>query len=55
VAWSEDGVIEAVEGTGPNFIVAVQCHPETLRGAADLRWQQMFNRFVQRCVHFATA
>ncbi len=55
VAWSEDGVIEAVEGTGPNFIVAVQCHPETLRGAADPRWQQMFNRFVQRCVNFATA
>jgi hypothetical protein len=54
-AWPEDGVIEAVEGTLPNFIVAVQCHPETLRGAADPRWQHMFNRFVQRCVTFAKA
>jgi putative glutamine amidotransferase len=49
VAWTHDGVIEAIEGTGPNFMVAVQCHPETLRGEADPRWQAMFDRFVQRC------
>ncbi|MBM4414617.1 MAG: gamma-glutamyl-gamma-aminobutyrate hydrolase family protein, partial [Chloroflexi bacterium] len=49
VAWSDDGIIEAVEGTGANFMVAVQCHPETLRGEADPRWQAMFDRFVARC------
>lgn len=27
-AWSLDGVIEAVRGTGSNFIVGVQWHPE---------------------------
>lgn len=27
-AWTEDGVIEAVEGTGDNFVLGVQWHPE---------------------------
>ena len=27
-AWSEDGVIEAIRGTGDNFIVGAQWHPE---------------------------
>jgi putative glutamine amidotransferase len=27
-AWDTDGVIEAVEGTGDSFVVAVQWHPE---------------------------
>lgn len=49
VAYSDDGIIEAIEGTGPNFMIAVQCHPETLRGSADPRWQAMFDRFVARC------
>src|SRR5581483_9039765 len=31
VAWAEDGVIEAVEGTSPDhFVVAVQWHPERM-------------------------
>jgi putative glutamine amidotransferase len=29
-ARSADGVIEAVESTGPLFAVGIQCHPETL-------------------------
>lgn len=49
VAWSDDGIIEAIEGDGPNFMIAVQCHPEALRGGADPRWQHMFDRFVARC------
>lgn len=53
VAWSDDGVIEAVEGSGANFILAVQCHPEALYHNADTRWQQMFGRFVDKARHFA--
>jgi putative glutamine amidotransferase len=27
-AWSEDGVVEAIRATGPNFVLGVQWHPE---------------------------
>lgn len=53
VAWSDDGIIEGAEGTGANFIVAVQCHPEALYDNADPRWQQMFARFVDKARIFA--
>lgn len=54
VAWSDDGVVEAVEGSGANFILAVQCHPEALYNSADQRWQQMFSRFVDKARTFAS-
>jgi putative glutamine amidotransferase len=41
-----DGVIEAVEGTGANFVVGVQCHPEELWERADPRWTRVFEEFV---------
>jgi putative glutamine amidotransferase len=41
-----DGVIEAVEGTGANFVVGVQCHPEELWERADPRWARVFEEFV---------
>ncbi len=31
VAWSADGVIEAVEGDGERFLLGIQWHPERLR------------------------
>ena len=48
-----DGVIEAVEGTGAHFLLAVQCHPEALYNQADTRWQRMFGRFIDNARHFA--
>jgi putative glutamine amidotransferase len=50
VAWAPDGVIEALEGLGEQFIVGVQCHPEALQASADPRWQAVFSAFVQSCV-----
>jgi putative glutamine amidotransferase len=41
-----DGVVEAVEGTGPGFVIGVQCHPEDLWERADTRWAQLFAGFV---------
>src|SRR5262245_32841418 len=41
-----DGVIEAVEGTGPNFVGGVQCHPEELWEQADPRWARVFAAFA---------
>jgi len=49
VAWAPDGVIEALEGSGPSFLVGVQCHPEALQAAADTRWQALFAAFVESC------
>jgi putative glutamine amidotransferase len=43
-----DGVIEAVEGTGPGFVLGVQCHPEELWDGAEPRWAGMFKGFVEQ-------
>jgi putative glutamine amidotransferase len=53
VARSDDGIVEAIEGSAHNFIVAVQCHPETLQSTADPRWQGMFQAFVERASAYA--
>jgi putative glutamine amidotransferase len=46
-AWSaEDGVIEAVEGTGDRFVVAVQWHPERIFDG-DPASRALFRAFVE--------
>jgi putative glutamine amidotransferase len=50
-----DGVAEAVEGTGPGFVVGVQCHPEDLWERADTRWAQLFTGFVNAARQHALA
>jgi putative glutamine amidotransferase len=52
-ATAEDGVIEAVEGSGEHFVVAVQCHPEHLWAAAEPRWKAVFDDFVAVCRAYA--
>ena len=32
-AWADDRTIEAAEGSGPSWLVAVQWHPEVFNGA----------------------
>ncbi|MEN9935915.1 MAG: hypothetical protein RLZZ387_2494 [Chloroflexota bacterium] len=49
VGWAPDGVVEAVEGTGDRFLMAVQCHPEALQAEADPRWRALFRGFVESC------
>lgn len=45
-ALAPDGIVEAVEGTGPSFIVGVQSHPEDLWDSAEPRWARFFAGFV---------
>lgn len=46
VGWSEDGVVEALEGAGGS-VLAVQCHPEELVAAQP--WaRRLFAAFVER-------
>jgi putative glutamine amidotransferase len=52
VAWAPDGVIEALEGEGQNFLIGVQCHPEALQAGTDHRWQALFAAFVISCAQF---
>jgi putative glutamine amidotransferase len=51
-AHAPDGVVEAVEGTGDNFLVGVQWHPE--QGLAD-GGLLLFHDFVRAAAAFATA
>jgi putative glutamine amidotransferase len=55
VAWSEDGLIEAVEaaGGGP-WVVGVQWHPEMTAGE-DPRQQALFDAFVAEARSTSTA
>lgn len=48
VAKSQDGVVEAIEGTG-SFQVGVQFHPEDLRHT-DPRFQELFKELVAAAV-----
>lgn len=49
VGRSPDGIVEAVEGTGAQFVVGVQCHPEHLWRQAEPHWLRFFEGFVERC------
>ncbi|MDD2421680.1 MAG: gamma-glutamyl-gamma-aminobutyrate hydrolase family protein [Heliobacteriaceae bacterium] len=50
-ALAPDGIIEAIEGTGPGYIMAVQWHPEDL-------WERenaargLFRQFAEACLKF---
>lgn len=45
VAWSKDGVIEAIEKNDGSFVIGIQWHPEIMSETSDLM-QGIFNRFV---------
>jgi putative glutamine amidotransferase len=49
VAWTEDGVVEAIEGDR-GWIVGVQWHPERT-AAEDQTQQALFDAFVRAAVH----
>jgi putative glutamine amidotransferase len=47
VAWSPDGVVEAVESANHRFLIAVQWHPE-LGALGDERQRRLFEALVRR-------
>ncbi|MEO9256334.1 MAG: gamma-glutamyl-gamma-aminobutyrate hydrolase family protein, partial [Tepidiformaceae bacterium] len=48
VAHSSDGVVEALELPGDQFVVAVQWHPEDMVGEFDSA-RRLFAAFVESC------
>jgi putative glutamine amidotransferase len=47
VAHAEDGIIEAIELPGKNFVIGVQSHPESLQALAEPLWFKLFEEFVR--------
>ena len=45
---SDDGIIEAAEATGNQFLFGLQCHPEDLWGTSQ-EWKRLFSEFVAAC------
>jgi putative glutamine amidotransferase len=46
-AWTDDGIVEAVEAPNHRFVVAVQSHPEALATHGDEQWAKIFTEFVR--------
>jgi len=46
VAWSDDGVIEAMEWSGTHFAIGVQWHPEDLAAGGDLSGARIFAELI---------
>lgn len=53
-AWAEDKTIEAVEtNVSDQFMVGVQCHPESLHEVAP-EWDRLFSAFIQAsCLQYS--
>jgi putative glutamine amidotransferase len=55
VAWSEDGLIEGVEGKSEGFVIGVQCHPEAIEKDIVPLWSNLFTAFTQAIHKFEQA
>lgn len=51
-AWAPDGLIEGIEGTNGQFLIAVQWHPEELAGS-DAGMRRLFAAFIEASSQFA--
>ncbi len=45
-AHAEDGVVEAIELPGGNFVIGLQSHPEALEAETEPEWRGLFKAFV---------
>lgn len=50
-AYSDDGIIEAIEYPGKKFILGVQWHPEILSANYE-KHQKLFDRFIRECSYY---
>lgn len=46
-AVSKDGVIEAIEKIGKEFVIGVQWHPEVMAAQGDIKMTALFEKFVE--------
>lgn len=45
-AWSDDGIVEAIESSDKAFVIGVQSHPEALVDTVEPSWRALFTSFV---------
>ena len=50
VGWAPDGVVEAIEGVGRDFVIGVQWHAEGMSGAPEQC--RLFDRFVEAAARY---
>lgn len=48
VAWTQDGIIEAVESLSHSFIIGVQWHPEQMQSRNEQK--KLFQAFIKACI-----
>lgn len=46
-ARAPDGVVEAIEGEGDDFLMGIQCHPEGIWQTTGPQWARLFGAFVE--------
>lgn len=46
-ARAPDGVVEAIEAEGPDFLVGIQCHPEGIWQTTAPQFARLFSAFVE--------
>jgi putative glutamine amidotransferase len=54
-ARASDGVIEAIEADGPDFLVGIQCHPEGIWRTTAPQFARLFRAFVEAAAARAAA
>ena len=47
VAWSNDGVIEALESSDNSYVFGIQSHPETLEASTITEFRKLFSSFTE--------
>jgi putative glutamine amidotransferase len=53
--YSDDNLIEAVEGMGSEFVFGIQCHPESLWQKVEPRWKKIFIALVRAADEYAAS
>jgi putative glutamine amidotransferase len=54
-ARAPDGVVEAIESEGPDFLVGIQCHPEGIWQSTAPQFARLFQAFVEAAADRAAA
>jgi putative glutamine amidotransferase len=54
-ARAPDGVVEAIEAEGPDFLVGIQCHPEGIWQTTAPQFARLFSAFVEAAAARAAA
>jgi putative glutamine amidotransferase len=50
VGWAPDGIVEAIESTGPSWVIGVQWHAEGMSGAPEQ--SRLFDAFVEAAAQY---